>query len=66
MKDFEGKVIKLLLNNTSGALVSTGYYIKSDNKFITIKNELSNKIEYYNIDYIKEITILGDATNGNK
>lgn len=43
MKDFEGKIIKINLNSTSGWITITAPYIKAENDFIVVKNTLSKR-----------------------
>ena len=60
MKAFNGKVIKLYLNSSSGYLVVTGKYIDQDGDYLVIENELNKKIQYFSKYCIKYIEIIKD------
>ena len=60
MKSFEGKVIKLYLNNNYGCLTLVCKYIDMEDDFIVVENSLTNKIQYYSKYYIKYIEIVKD------
>lgn len=60
MKDFEKKIIKVNLNSDSGWVCITGKFIKMEENFLVIINNLNKKIEYISMFYIKTIEILGD------
>lgn len=60
MKDFEGKRIKLNLNVDSGWTNVSGAFIKMENNFIVIYNEMLKKIQYFSLYSIRSIEILKD------
>lgn len=60
MKDFEGKILKVYLDNIQGWLALTGYFIRYEDNFFIIKESMSKKIKYLNKDFIKSIEIVGD------
>ena len=60
MKDFEGKVIRMSVDNIQGWVITTGCFIKQEGSFFVIKENNSNKIRYINERYIKNIEIVGD------
>lgn len=60
MKDFEGKIIKMIFNNMQGWITCNGYYIKNEGPFIVFKDYNTNRIRYVNERYIESIEIVGD------
>lgn len=60
MKDFEGKIIKVYFDQAERWVSVTGNYIHTTDKFLVIRDELSKRIKYINVDYIRSIEIVGD------
>lgn len=63
MKDFDGKIVKLLLNANSGTVSTKGQFIKNEENFFVIRNERTHEIEYYNLNMIKTVSIVGVIEN---
>lgn len=64
MKDFKGKIIKVILESNSGVICMTGPFVKCEDNFLAILNTFTKRIEYYSITHIKSITIIGDIEPG--
>ena len=62
MKDFEGKILKIVYDNVQGWITGTGYFIKKEDIFIVIKEATTNRIRYINQNYIKSVEIVGDIS----
>ena len=57
MKDFEGKILKVYLDNIQGWLALTGYFIRYEDNFFIIKESMSKKIKYLNYRLLLNILI---------
>ena len=60
MLNFEGKVIKIYLNATSGFVVQTGPFIGFEDDFLLLKNPITNEVNYISKYYIKTIEVVRD------
>lgn len=60
MKAFEGKIIKLYLNATTGYVTLTGKFIDMEDDFVCVENTITKKIQYFCKYYIKYIEIVKD------
>ena len=61
MPDFENKIIKIFLNETSGSIMETGMFIEDTKDFLVIKNTLTNRIQYVSKFFIKYVEIVRSA-----
>lgn len=64
MNDFNGKVLKLQLNATSGWVSITGAFIKMDGNFIVICDSITKKIHYFSMYYVRSVEIIADLKAG--
>ena len=60
MKDFIGKLIKVFVNSNYGYICVTGPFVKIENNFLVIVNQVTKKIEYYSMYNVKTVTIIRD------
>jgi len=60
MKDFEGKILKIYFNSSEGFLCLSAAYIKTMDDFLVVKDNISKKLKYLNMNYIRQIEIVGD------
>ena len=60
MKDFEGKIIKIYFNNSEGWVCLSGSYIRAEDDFYIVLENISKKIKYINKRFIRSIEIVGD------
>lgn len=61
MKDFEGKIIRVIFNSTYGTITETGKYIKNGDSFLVMEAEHTKKIEYISMYAVKTVEIVGDV-----
>ena len=60
MKDFEGKILKIYMNNTGGLVCLRADYIRFSDGFFVVMDSASKRIRYINKDCIRSIEIVGD------
>lgn len=65
MSDFEGKIVKVILNSSCGVICATGPFVKITDNFLVLINTITDKLEYYSMYYIKSITIMRDTDKEN-
>ena len=65
MTDFNGKIIKVQLNATSGWVCITGAFIKMDANFIVIRDSITKKIHYLSMFYVRNVEIVSDCIAGD-
>ena len=61
MKDFEGKILKIYFNNSQGWVCMTGSFIRKEDDFYIVRDNLSHSIKYLNKNFIRQIEIVGDS-----
>ena len=63
MNDFKGKVVRVSLNSSYGIICAIGAFIKMDNYFLVLLNQITQKVEYYSMFNIKSITIVDEISS---
>ena len=60
MKDFEGKSLKIIFNQSEGWVCLKADYIRYEEGFFVVRESISKRIKYINKDFIRTIEIVGD------